>query len=99
MRGLTAHGRSPGRLLNAEVDQRETALANKKTRREPLEEPSAPVQALSRTGRRASHLDGLALCVSTFASAGEPIPRPRRPASRGGLRLSQRAGKSGARAG
>ena len=34
----------------------------KKTRREPLEEPSAPVQAPSRTGRRASHLGGLALC-------------------------------------
>ena len=26
------------------------------------------MQAPSRTGRRASHLDGLALCVSTFAS-------------------------------
>src|SRR3954471_4384509 len=43
---------------------RRRALANEKTRREPLEEPSAPVQAPSRTGRRASHLDGLALCVS-----------------------------------
>ncbi len=40
-----------------------------KTRREPLEVPSAPVRAPSRTGRRASHLDGLALCVSTFASS------------------------------
>jgi hypothetical protein len=75
------------------------ALANEKTRREPLEEPSAPVQAPSRTGRRASHLDGLALCVSTFASAGETIRRALRPARFGRPRLPQRAGKSAALAG
>jgi hypothetical protein len=69
---------------------------NKKTRREPLEEPSAPVQAPSRTGRRASHLDGLALCVSTFASAGEPTQRSRRRARPHGPATPQSAGKCGA---
>ena len=50
--------------------------AKKSTRREPLEEPSAPAQAPSRTGRRASHLGGLALCVSTFASKRRNYPAP-----------------------
>ena len=60
----------------------------KKTRREPLEEPSAPVQAPLQTGRRASHLGGLALCVSTSASAaklsgaGFATQGPRGPDSR-----------------
>ena len=67
---------------------------NEKTRREPLEEPSAPVQAPSRTGRRASHLGGLALCVSTFASAREATRRSRRHARASAPGFPQSAGKS-----
>ena len=77
----------------------EPSLNAKKTRREPLEEPSAPVQAPLRTRRRASHLDGLALCVSTSASGGQAIRRRRRLARASAARLPQSAVKSAAPAG
>jgi hypothetical protein len=98
--GVQLGGRSPvNRARKASPHQicdKDVAGGTKTTRREPLEEPSAPVRAPSRTGRRASHLGGLALCVSTFASAREPIQRSLRRARPGRPRFSQRAGKCAA---